>query len=121
MCICIQIIAFAAIDHADNFIIGSSDSYVFDSTLPTHGSIYVGHYLDHLPFVNSNRLVIHVIGFNDNESGIEKIEIGVGSTNNSADVIPTFENDYMPRPIEIPENGALFDGHVYYIFVRVSF
>lgn len=111
--------SLSAYDHADNVVIGSSYSYIFDSTPPTCGNVYIGHYLNHLLYVKSKVLVLHLTGCFDIESGIEKIEYGVGSTNNSANVIPMIEHNHMQTPIEITENGALFDGHTYYVLVQV--
>lgn len=110
---------FSAHDHAGNFMTGSSKPYIFDKTPPTHGDVYVGYYLNHKSYVKPSRLLVQCIGFLDHESGIEKFEIGVGSTKESADVFPLFDHHYTNTPIEVPAHNILFDGHVYYIIVVV--
>ncbi|XP_062605213.1 uncharacterized protein LOC134267002 isoform X2 [Saccostrea cucullata] len=106
-----------ACDHALNCIIGSSEPYIYDKTSPERGTITVGHYLNHRVYVDSSLLIVHCTGFKDPESGVMKFEIGIGSQNNSSDVISNSE--FFQPHTEILTKGLLHDGHMYYVFAQV--
>ena len=61
--------------------------------------------------VSASNLVVHWDGFLDRESGIHRIDIGVGSSNVSADIIKI--RDIEGTTLKIKDIGLL-DGHYYY-------
>lgn len=79
--------------------------------------VYVGHYLKHYSYVQSRQIIVHCTGFQDYESGVEKFEIGIGSSNESDDVFP-MSGSYGTRS-EFLKAEALLEGHVYYAIARV--
>lgn len=93
-----------------------SEGVIYDNTPPTVGGIKVGSSLAY--FVTSHIISVQWHGIEDEESGISTIEIGIGSNNFSADVIPfkEFEDN-----AEINVDGYFQDGHQYFAILKVTF
>ena len=94
---------------------GYSDVVIYDNTPPLKGRIQVtSSGLN--SFVTTQHLSIEWSDIQDDESGLDKIEIGIGSSNRSADIIPFREFvDYA----EINENDCFQDGHKYFAILKV--
>lgn len=94
---------------------GYSDVVIFDNTPPLKGRIQVtSSGLN--SFVTTQHLSIEWSDIQDDESGIHKIEIGIGSSNRSADIIPFRKFvDYA----EIGERDCFQDGHKYFAILKV--
>ena len=108
-------IMIAAFNHLNYSVSAYSDAVIYDNTPPSRGRIEVEDGMR--GFVTGDRFSIDWSGIDDEESGIRKIEIGIGSTNNSADIIRFKEfEDYA----EIKRSGMFRDGHKYYAILKVK-
>ena len=67
--------------------------------------------------MSSSQITVHWEGLSDAESGVDRIEIGVGSTNISADVVAMFE--VSGQSAEVDKVDAFKDGHRYYVLLTV--
>jgi hypothetical protein len=67
-------------------------------------------------FVTTNHILLEWSDINDDESGIRQIEIGIGSSNGSADIV-RFEG--FVNYAEINSNDRFQDGHEYFGILRV--
>ena len=68
------------------------------------------------PFVTTNHILLEWSDIDDDESGIRKIEIGIGSSNGFADIVQ-FEE--FVNYAEINNNDRFQDGHEYFGILRV--
>lgn len=94
---------------------GYSDVVIYDNTPPLKGTIQVtSSGLN--SFITTQHLSIEWSDIQDDESGIHKIEVGIGSSNRSADIIPFRE---FVDSAEIDENGCFQDGHKYFAILKV--
>lgn len=94
---------------------GYSTPVIYDNTPPTVGKLEVnGGGMKH--FVTTNHILLEWSDINDDESGIRKIEIGIGSTNGSADIVKFAE---FVNYAEINNNICFQDGHEYFGILRV--
>ena len=105
----------SAFNHLNKSVEGYSDVVIYDNTPPVTGRIHLtGSGLN--SFVTAQHLSIEWSDIQDDESGIHKIEIGIGSSNRSTDIIPFREFvDYA----EIDENYCFQDGHTYFAILKV--
>ncbi|XP_069134809.1 uncharacterized protein [Argopecten irradians] len=87
------------------------------TTRPTRGTLRVGTYLmssDYLgPKVN-----VHWTGFHDDESGIDRIQLGIGSTESTPDIVNLF--DFYGDSATFTELSELQDGTEYFIIIFVT-
>lgn len=91
-----------------------SEGVIYDTTSPLIGTTQVERGISH--FVKSRHISVQWFGIDDRESGIEQFEIGIGSTNHSADIVP-FQNTDMFA--EINGDSRLVDGYQYYAIIKV--
>ncbi|XP_069136292.1 uncharacterized protein [Argopecten irradians] len=106
-----------AFDHVFHHTTAVSNGVMFDNTPPVTGSISVGTYLKPSDIV-SEEITIHWTGVRDNESGISKTRLGVGSSKDQVDVI-----DYQNGSGEftsLSDLETLHDGHRYYVILLVT-
>ncbi|CAC5398101.1 unnamed protein product [Mytilus coruscus] len=104
-----------AFDHLNRSVERHSEGVIYDNTPPLSGTTQVERGISN--FVKTHRISVKWFGIEDKESGIVQFEIGIGSTNNSADIV-RFQNTEMFADI----NGAsrLIDGHQYYAIVKAT-
>lgn len=93
-----------------------SEGVIYDNTPPSTGTTQVEGELSYI--VKSHQISVHWFGIEDKESGIVQFEIGIGSTNNSADIVPFHKAETFA---EINGNSRLIDGHQYYAIVKVYY
>ena len=93
-----------------------SNYVIYDPSPPSTGVIEVED--SFYGYVAAKTLSLRWFGIEDRESGINRIEIGIGSHNNSADVLPFRE--YLDA-VTINTGGVIHDGHTYYAILRVRF
>ena len=91
-----------------------SEGVVFDNTPPTVGSLQVESSINF--FVPAHSIEVHWADIEDKESGIDKIEIGIGSSNNSVDICHFQE--YVSYA-EINQPNIFQDGHEYFAILKV--
>ncbi|XP_076108987.1 uncharacterized protein LOC143076978 [Mytilus galloprovincialis] len=102
-----------AYDHLNRSVERHSEGVIYDNTPPSTGTTQVERGISY--FVKTHHISVQWFGFEDNESGIIQFEIGIGSTNNSADIVPFHKTNMFA---EINEDSRLIDGHQYYAFVK---
>lgn len=108
------LIIISAYNHRNKTVDVYSDGVIYDNSPPTVGIIQIESRL--LYYVTSYEISVQWNEVEDNESGIRKIEIGIGSSNRSADIIPfqEFENYGL-----INTNQYIQDGHRYFAILKV--
>ncbi|CAC5398098.1 unnamed protein product [Mytilus coruscus] len=104
-----------AFDHLNRSVERHSEGVIYDNTSPSTGTTQVDRGLRY--FVKNKPMSVQWFGFEDKESGIVQFEIGIGSTNNSADIVPFHEAKMLP---EINGDSRLTDGHQYYAIVKAT-
>ncbi|XP_076106390.1 uncharacterized protein LOC143075038 [Mytilus galloprovincialis] len=104
-----------AFDHLNRSIERHSEGVIYDNTSPLTGTTQVERGISH--FVKSHHISVQWFGIDDRESGIEQFEIGIGSTNHSADIVP-FQNTDMFA--EINGDSRLVDGYQYYAIIKAT-
>jgi hypothetical protein len=106
---------FSAFNHLNKSVEGYSDVVIYDNTPPLKGRIQVTS-SGLSSFITTRHLSIEWSDIQDDESGLDKIEIGIGSSNRSADIIQFREFvDYA----EFDENRCFQDGHKYFAILKV--
>lgn len=92
-----------------------SAEYILDSSPPVTGQI---EFDDDVEYISKETLVIRLVGFLDDHSGIAYYSVGIGTSNITADILPA--NHYFSDVIEISIAACdIRDGHKYYIIVQV--
>ncbi|CAC5378366.1 unnamed protein product [Mytilus coruscus] len=111
----IYFVTVRAYNHRNKTVDVYSDGVIYDNSPPTVGIIQVESSL--LYVVTSYEISVKWNEIEDNESGIRKIEIGIGSSNRSADIIPfqEFENYGL-----ISTNQCIQDGHRYFAILKAT-
>ncbi|VDI12754.1 Hypothetical predicted protein [Mytilus galloprovincialis] len=104
-----------ACDHLNRSVERHSEGVIYDNTPPVSGTTQVERGIRY--FVKTHQISVQWFGFEDKESGIVQFEIGIGSTNNSADIVPFHETNMFA---EINEDSRLTDGHQYYAIVKTD-
>lgn len=99
----------------NKFVDGYSHAVIYDNTPPLVGKIEVKS-TGMKGFVTSHQLSLEWSDIEDIESGIRTIEIGIGSSNMSADIVQFSE--YV-RYAEIDINDCFQDGHQYFAILKV--
>jgi hypothetical protein len=95
---------------------GYSEAVIYDNTAPLVGKMKVKS-TGMNGFVTSHQLSLEWSGIEDMESGIRTIEIGMGSSNMSADIVQFAE--YV-NYAEIDMHDCFQDGHRYFAILKVS-
>ncbi|XP_033746935.1 uncharacterized protein LOC117332160 [Pecten maximus] len=106
--------AFDQVGHSTSAV---SRGVMYDNTAPVTGAVQVGTYLKSTDIV-AEEINVHLIGFHDNESGISKIRLGIGSTQHIPDVLNY--QDYVGEFASLSNFTALHDGHHYYVIILVT-
>ena len=70
-----------------------------------------------IKLMNNAYLIYFRINTDDYESGISNIELGVGTTDSSDDIISFRE--YNTTTIQFQSSELMFDGRLYYFIVKV--
>ncbi|VDI52034.1 Hypothetical predicted protein, partial [Mytilus galloprovincialis] len=104
-----------AFDHLNRSVERHSEGVIYDNTPPLSGTTQVERGISH--FVKTHRISVQWFGIEDIESGIVQFEIGIGSTNHSADIVPFQTTDIFT---EINGDSRLIDGHQYYAIVKAT-
>ncbi|CAC5398105.1 unnamed protein product [Mytilus coruscus] len=104
-----------AFDHLDRSVETHSEGVIYDNTSPVSGTTQVERGLRY--FVKNLRISVQWFGFEDKESGILQFEIGIGSSNNTADIVPFYEAKMFA---EINGDSRLTDGHQYYAIIKAT-
>ena len=109
------ILYISAFNHVNKSVDGYSMPVIYDNTPPTVGKLEVnGGGMKR--FVTTNNILLEWSDIDDDESGIRKIEIGIGSSNGSADIVQ-FEE--FVNYAEINSNDRFQDGREYFGILRV--
>ena len=95
---------------------GYSTPVIYDNTPPTVGMLEVKS-RGMKPFVTTNHILLEWSDIDDDESGIRKIEIGIGSSNGSADIVQFAE---FVNYAEINNHDCFQDGLEYFGILRVK-
>lgn len=99
----------------DKSVDGYSTPVIYDNKPPTVGLLEVnGGGMKR--FVTTNHILLEWSDIDDDESGIRKIEIGIGSSSGSADIVQFAE---FVNYAEINNNDCFQDGHEYFGILRV--
>ncbi|KAK3088800.1 hypothetical protein FSP39_023833, partial [Pinctada imbricata] len=98
-------------DFVGNEVKSISPGITIDYSAPVTGIIWVGNPYQKFPIVSASSLVVHWEGFYDKDSGIQRIDVGLGSSNVSADLITI--RDVKGTSLNI-KDIELVDGHYYY-------
>ena len=94
---------------------GYSTPVIYDNTPPTVGMLEVkGGGMKR--FATTNHILLEWSDIDDDESGIRKIEIGIGFSNGSADIV---QSEEFVNYAEIKSNDRFQDGHAYFGILRV--
>ncbi|CAG2202818.1 unnamed protein product [Mytilus edulis] len=104
-----------AFDNLNRSVERHSEGVIYDNTPPSTGTTQVEGELSYI--VKSHQISVHWFGIEDKESGIVQFEIGIGSTNNSADIVPFHKAETFA---EINGNSRWIDGHQYYAIVKAT-
>jgi hypothetical protein len=94
---------------------GYSTPVIYDNTPATVGMLEVKG-VGMKRFVTTNHILLEWSDIYDDESGIRTIEIGIGSSNGSADIVQFAE---FVKYAEINNNNCFQDGHEYFGILRV--
>jgi hypothetical protein len=94
---------------------GYSEAVIYDNTSPLVGKMEVKS-TGMKGFVASHQLSMEWSDIEDMESGIHTIEIGIGSSNMSADIVQFAE--YVSYA-EIDMHDCFQDGHQYFAILKV--
>ncbi|XP_033747031.1 uncharacterized protein LOC117332255 [Pecten maximus] len=106
-----------AYDHVGHSSTVVSPGVMYDNTPPVRGTLHVGTYLMSHDTIGS-KLNIHWTGFRDNESGIGRIQLGIGSTQSNPDII--YLRDFLGEFATFTDLSELHDGHKYFIIILVT-
>ena len=109
---------FLAFDIAGHDRRVSSLGKTLDLTAPEAGKIFVGNTGSHNAILSTVDLFVRWEGFADKESGIKDILLGVGSTNESTDILDFYlvEGEFA----SIKESMSMLDGYQYFIILKVE-
>ncbi|XP_069134359.1 uncharacterized protein [Argopecten irradians] len=107
-------VTVTAFDHVGHHTTAVSNGVMFDNTPPVTGTISVGTYLKQSDIV-SEEITVHWTGVRDNESGISKTRLGVGSSKHQPDVIDY--RDCSGEFTSLSDLETLHDGHRYYVIL----
>ena len=109
---------FLAFDIAGHDRRVSSLGKTLDLTAPEVGKIFVGNPGSHNAILSTVDLFVRWEGFADKESGIKDILLGVGSTNESTDILDFYlvEGEFA----SIKESMSMLDGYQYFIILKVE-
>ena len=112
------IVYFPAIDFVGHTTVVSSVGKTVDISPPEIGVIYVDNGGSENSVVTEDMISFQWEGFTDAESGIQKFLLGVGSTNDSADVIDfmSIEGSFT----RINQSDSMIDGYQYYGILKVN-
>ncbi|XP_069134360.1 uncharacterized protein [Argopecten irradians] len=110
-------VTVTAFDHVGHQTTAVSNGVMFDNTPPVTGTISVGTYLKQSDIV-SEEITVHWTGVRDNESGISKTRLGVGSSKHQPDVINY--QDCSGEFASLSDLETLHDGHSYYVILPVT-
>ncbi|XP_069109277.1 uncharacterized protein, partial [Argopecten irradians] len=110
-------VTVTAFDHVGHQTTAVSNGVMFDNTPPVTGTISVGTYLKQSDIV-SEEITVHWTGVRDNESGISKTRLGVGSSKHQPDVIDY--RDCSGEFTSLSDLETLHDGHRYYVILLVT-
>jgi hypothetical protein len=113
-----DIVYFSAIDLVGHTTVVSSLGKTVDISPPEIGVIYVGNGGSENSVVSEGMISFQWEGFTDAESGIHQFLLGVGSTNDSADVIDfmSIEGSFT----RINQSELMIDGYQYYGILKVN-
>ncbi|XP_021360606.1 uncharacterized protein LOC110455039 isoform X2 [Mizuhopecten yessoensis] len=106
-----------AFDHVGHSSTVVSPGVLYDDTPPVRGTLHVGTYLMVENTIES-KLNVHWTGFHDDESGIDRIQLGIGSTQSAPDIIDfrDVSGDYAT----FTSLSDLHDGHKYFVIILVT-
>ncbi|CAC5378371.1 unnamed protein product [Mytilus coruscus] len=104
-----------AFDHLNRSVERQSEGVIYDNTPPSLGTTQVEGELTYV--VKNHQISVQWFGIEDKESGIVQFEIGIGSTNHSADIVPFHKAETFA---ELNGDGRLVDGHRYYAIVKAT-
>ena len=96
----------------------SSPGKILDFTAPEVGKIFVGNPGSQNAILSTVDLFVRWEEFIDKESGIKDIFLGVGSTNESTDILDfhLVEGEFAA----IKESMSMLDGYQYFIILKVE-
>ena len=96
----------------------SSPGKTLDFTAPEVGKIFVGNPESQNAILSTVDLLVRWEEFDDKESGIKDIFLGVGSTNESTDILDfhLVEGEFA----SIKESMSMLDGYQYFIILKVQ-
>ena len=96
----------------------SSPGKILDFTAPEVGKIFVGNPGSQNAILSTVDLFVRWEEFIDKESGIKDIFLGVGSTNESTDILDFYlvEGEFAA----IKESMSMLDGYQYFIIMKVE-
>ncbi|XP_061173567.1 uncharacterized protein LOC133182736 [Saccostrea echinata] len=108
-----------AIDRVGHITEVSSEGVMYDDTPPVHGRVFVDGSGLHGYITNYRDITVTWEGFSDPESGIKSFQIGIGSSNLSADIFPLTEAmDTFWKPMKT--EGKFIDGYEYFILLMIT-
>ncbi|XP_069134844.1 uncharacterized protein [Argopecten irradians] len=106
-----------AFDHVGHSSTVVSPGVLYDDTPPVRGSLHVGTYLMSKDFIESE-VHVHWTGFDDDDSGIDRIQVGIGSTKSETDIV-SFRN-FSGKCAIFTDLSHYHDGHDYYAIILVT-
>lgn len=112
-----------ATDHAGNAASAFSNELIVDTSPPLSGKIQIST-IGHTPdassvYLSNDSITVHLSGFDDDESGIDHFEIGVGSQAFFTDILPAQIYNDSNLVVSL-QDIDIKDGHIYHIAAKVS-
>ncbi|XP_063447914.1 uncharacterized protein LOC134727462 [Mytilus trossulus] len=104
-----------AFDQLNRSVERHSEGVIYDNTPPSTGTTQVEGEFTYV--VKTDQIAVQWFGIEDKESGIVQFEIGIGSTNNSADIVSFHKAEIFT---ELNGGSRLVDGHQYYAIVKAT-